>query len=152
MNQDKTVSNTTSEEQQKPHRKAGYIGTIVFTVAFIYVINNLLFWKISWLSPSFANIQWIFNISLGITLIANIVFLIADPLWLKSVGQLAMNIASFAVIFNLYKVFPFITSETTHKTINVILIILMALTALASLVELIKLIIRIIRAIFNPGN
>ena len=128
-----------TEGRNRSPRIIGYGAAVVVTALFCYVVNNLLNWKVKWLDPSFFQVLWVFNISIGVNVVFNLVFMFTDNRWVKNLGQLSMNVASFFVVYNLRRVFPFILTPSGHKALNTILVILLVLVALSVLVEFVKL-------------
>jgi hypothetical protein len=92
--------------KSRPVRNLGYTISILINVFFLWVVNNLVEWDISWITDDFSKVVWIFNLSLGATIAANVLYLFFDPPWFKSLGQIVTVAISVAVAVRLWQVFP----------------------------------------------
>lgn len=132
--------------EEKKVKKSEFIVAIIVNVILFYIVNNLLSWNFSFITSSFQDVLWIFNISICATIIANIIFLAYHPGWFRSLAKIVLNILSFYVCYYLFTIFPFIFSQTAY-TIVVKMIIIMGMVALLiiSLVEVLRLIVNIVK-------
>jgi len=95
-------------EGPAPGRKVGYLVAAVLDGVLLYVVNHLLAWE--WppfLTDDFSRVLTIFNVSLVASLVVNLVWIVADPVLLKSTSQIALNIISLVVTVRIWRVFPF---------------------------------------------
>lgn len=109
-NQSKKVPLKKFLKKREPKRPEFAIA-IIINLIFLYIVNNLLSWNISFITPSFADILWILNISIVANILANIIFLIYYHDWLKTLIQVLLNILGILVVYYLYVVFPFVFSN-----------------------------------------
>jgi len=132
--------------EEKKVKKSEFMVAIIVNVILFYIVNNLLSWNFSFITSSFQDVLWIFNISICATIIANIIFLAYHPGWFRSLAKIVLNILSFYVCYYLFTIFPFIFSQTAY-TIVVKMIIIMGMVALLiiSLVEVLRLIVNIVK-------
>lgn len=132
--------------EEKKVKKSEFIVAIIVNLILFYIVNNLLSWNFSFITSSFQDVLWIFNISICATIIANIIFLAYHPGWFRSLAKIVLNILSFYVCYYLFTIFPFIFSQTAY-TIVVKMIIIMGMVALLiiSLVEVLRLIVNIVK-------
>lgn len=132
--------------KEKKAKTSEFIGAIIVNVIVLYVVNNLLSWHLGFILPSFQDVLWILNISIGMTILANIIFLIYHPGWFRSIMQIILNILGFMVCYYLYTIFPFIFSNAAYTIALKILIILgMVGVIIASIVEVFRLILRLLK-------
>jgi hypothetical protein len=131
-------------KDKKPH-KSEFIVTIVVNLIFLYIVNNLLSWNLSFIAPSFHEVLWIFNISIVVTIVGNILFLIYHPRWFRSLIKIILKILSFMVAYYLYLVFPFILNSGIAILVKIVLILVMVVLVIANLVEVVKLIIGLLK-------
>ncbi len=117
LNEESNNNNKSSEnlkrflKEKEPKRPEFFIAIIV-NIILLYVVNNLVSWNISFITASFNDILWIFNISIVANILANIIFLIYFAGWLKNIIQVLLNIIGILVVYYLYVVFPFVFSNT----------------------------------------
>ncbi|MFA0834523.1 MAG: hypothetical protein ACC609_11015 [Methanobacterium formicicum] len=133
--------------KQKEPKTSEFIVAIIANLIFLYIVNNLLSWNLSFIAPSFQDVLWIFNISISATIIGNIIFLIYHPTWFRSIIRIILNILGFLVVYYLYTVFPFIISNyLVTFSVKFALIVAMVVMVIATIVEIVKLILRMIRS------
>ena len=124
-------------------RRFGYFVAMLVNVAMLIVVNNLLAWDIlPFLTDDFARVIPIINVSLGAGILVNLLYLLSDPAWLKSLTQIGLLGISIAATVRLYRVFPFDFSayefnwETTGQ---VLLILAIAGAGIGIIAEFVKL-------------
>lgn len=129
--------------KEKEPKTSEFVGAIIANIIFLYIVNNLLSWNLSFIAPSFQDVLWIFNISIAATIIGNIVFLIYHPGWFRSIIQVILNILGFMVVYYLYTVFPFILSSGwVVFAVKFALIVAMLVLVIVSIFEVVRLILR----------
>lgn len=129
--------------KEKEPTTSGFIGTIIVNIIILYVVNNILSWNLGFITPSFQDVLWIFNISIVSTIIANIIFIAYHPGWFRSIIQIVLNILGFLVCYYLFTIFPFTFSNAAYTLVLQILLLLGMLgLVIASLVEVVRLIVR----------
>lgn len=95
-----------------PGRQFGYLVAVFVDGALLWVANNLLAWEWpSFLTEDFSRVLPILNVSLVASMVVNLVWIVADPVWLKSLSQVGLNVISFVVTIGLWQVFPFDFSQ-----------------------------------------
>ena len=89
-------------------RRLGYSAAIALNVVLIFLINEWPDWSsVSFLTEETASvIPWV-NASLAISIFVNAIYLIADPRWLKALGEAVTAAVSFVVIVVVFTVWPF---------------------------------------------
>ncbi|HHY00654.1 MAG TPA: hypothetical protein GX531_04690, partial [Methanothermobacter sp.] len=80
--------------EEKKVKKSEFVVAIIVNVILLYIVNNLLSWNFSFITSSFQDVLWIFNISICATIIANIIFLTYHPGWFRSLAKIVLNILS----------------------------------------------------------
>ncbi|MGZ5385737.1 MAG: hypothetical protein ACXWH0_17385, partial [Acidimicrobiia bacterium] len=94
------------------------------------------------LTNGFERVTPIINVSLGAGILVNLLYLIFDPVWFKSLTQIGLLGISMAATVRLYQVFPFDFSayefnwETTGR---MLLILAMVGAGIGMIAELVKL-------------
>jgi hypothetical protein len=123
------------------HGKVGYIAAMVVNVILIYVFNNLMTWGVPFLTSDFSGVLWAINLSLGVTILVNFLWLMFDPAWFRHLGQIVLNLIAIFVVFLIFSIFPFTFAEEAWAFwIKVVLIVIMAGAGIGTIVEFFKLI------------
>jgi hypothetical protein len=93
-------------------RRVGYIFAAAITVGMWFVINQWPGWQqLSFLTDETQDVLWLVNFSLVVSVALNVVYVIHDPVWLKSLGDLVTTSIGLAVLVRLWQVFPFDFSD-----------------------------------------
>lgn len=130
--------------REKESKTSGFIASIIINLIFLYIVNNILSWNLSFIAPSFQDVLWIFNLSISANIIANIIFIAYHPGWFRSIIQIILNILGFMVCYYLFTIFPFIFSQAAYTIVLQMLLLLgMAGAVIACLVEIARLILRL---------
>jgi hypothetical protein len=135
---------STKRDKRFEH-KFGYVVTIGIMVLFLYLINNLSNWNISWLADNYTAALWVINLSFAATIVANIFYLFIDLNWFRALGQLILNIISLAVITTIYTTFPFTVNGDAAHLIKIFIIFVAICTCIGIIVELLKFIFYALR-------
>ena len=89
-------------------RRFGYLVAVLVNVAMLIVVNNLLAWDIlPFLTSGFDRVVPIINVSLGASILVNLIYLSYDAGWFKALTQIGLLGISMAATVRLYRVFPF---------------------------------------------
>lgn len=133
--------------KEKEPKSSEFIAVIVVNLIFLYIVNNLLLWNLSFITSSFQDVLWIFNLSITATIAGNVLFLIYHPTWFRSIIQIILNILGFLVVYYLYTVFPFIFSNgLVTFSLKFALIVAMVVMVIVTIVEVVKLILRALKS------
>jgi hypothetical protein len=133
--------------KEKEPKTSEFIAVIVVNLIFLYIVNNLLSWNLSFITSSFQDVLWIFNLSITATIVGNMLFLIYHPTWLRSIIQIILNILGFLVVYYLYTVFPFVFSNgLVTFSLKFALIVTMVVMVIVTIVEVVKLILRALKS------
>lgn len=130
-------------------RKLGYFVAIAVNTALIYVVDRLLIWDWpSFLTPDYVEVAPVIRLSLGASIIVNLAYMLYDPAWFKSAGQIGLAVIGFVVVSRLLAVFPFEFSGYAFDwdpLVRLGLIFLLAVVVLGVIVEGVKLIRGVVR-------
>jgi hypothetical protein len=143
MNETAPKTANTGKSQEKPHpsgfRRVGYIASILFMILFIYILRHLRQWGVTFLTDDFSKCLYYIELSIYISIAAQVLFIFYDNRWFKHIIQGLTNIAGAVALIMVYVIFPFyIQDETWIRWIKIGLLILFGLTVISILVELIK--------------
>jgi hypothetical protein len=117
-------------------RLFGYGMAILVNFVLIYVANNLLAWNIPFLTTSFSSVLWAINLSLGVSIFINFIFLFFDRRWFKNFMQAFGNIFSFLSGFIFLRVFPLKLSAGLANIVHFAIIVFLGLLAISTMIEL----------------
>jgi len=121
-------------------KKPGYIVAIIVNVIMIFVFNNLLNWGVPFITSAFADVLWAINLSLNLTIAANVTYLFYDATWYRHLSQAFLNIIAIVMIYTVYNVFPFDESNTMAvQALRIALPFLVVALGIAFIVEVVKL-------------
>ncbi len=134
----KKSTGKSSSKSGSTGRRAGYIATIIFMIAFLYILQNLREWGVNFLNADFSNALIYIQLSIYATIAANVLFIFYDNRWFRHLAQAVNNVFSALSIIMLYVIFPFILDETWTKWLKIGLLVIFGLTVIAILVELFK--------------
>lgn len=89
-------------------RRAGYVVSLLIEAAMLYVINVQPGWDaVPFLTEDTALVLGWVNASIVVGLVANLVYLVRDPVWLKALGDLATTAVGLVALQRIWQVFPF---------------------------------------------
>jgi hypothetical protein len=133
-----------------PGKRFGYFIGAAINVALIYVVQNLVAWDwFSWLTEDFNKVVPIITASLVVSAAANLLYILYDVKWFKSLTQLGVLGIGLAATIRFYQVFPFDFSayEFQWETVaKVVLILGIVGSGIGIIVEL----SRLARAVASP--
>jgi hypothetical protein len=119
-----------------PGMQFGYIISIAVNVFLVYAANNLLNWNVPFLTKDFTQCLWAINLSLGVTIFINFIFIFFDRRWFKNLMQAFGNIFGFISAFVFWRVFPLNLSDALARIVNFALIIALGAIVLSTIIEL----------------
>jgi hypothetical protein len=89
-------------------RVVGYVFTIAFMLVTWFVVNVSPGWEaVPFLSEEVPLVLGLFNFSLLATVALNALYLVGDPLWLATAGELVLSSISLVLAWLVVVVFPF---------------------------------------------
>jgi hypothetical protein len=82
------------------------VGALV-NVVLLWLVNLQPGWQVlPFLTPAFTRTLGFVNASMVVSVIANVVYVIADPPWLRAVGDIAVTTVGAVAMVALWRVFP----------------------------------------------
>ena len=129
-------------------RRLGYLVAIAVSAGIVFVLNNVLAWDIvPFLTDDFDQLLPIINASLIASIVVNFIWILYDAAWIRSTGQIILNVISVAVLSLTLRVFPFDFSPysfdwaSVSKVVIVFLIIVLVIATIAEIVKLVTAIV-----------
>jgi hypothetical protein len=98
----------TSARASQAGRRVGYVIAIIINLAFLYLINVMPGWTaIDVLTAEFTTVLWIINLSLLLSVAANVAYIAYDSTWFKASCEFTLAAISLIIAIRMYQVFPF---------------------------------------------
>src|SRR5688572_4382176 len=96
------------ERPSAASRHLGYTVAIVLNSALLWVVNVAPGWAaVPFLTEETSRVLPLVNASLVVGIVANAVYLVGDPPWVRALGDVAQNIVGLAATVRVWQVFPF---------------------------------------------
>lgn len=93
-------------------RRSGYVGTVVFDALFLLALNTWPGWDVlPFLTSDMDQVIGLMNLSIVVHLVANAIYVVWDPRWLRSIGEIVTSGIGVLVVARLWQVFPFDTAD-----------------------------------------
>lgn len=106
-------------------RRFGYLVAIVVNAVLLYLLLVQPGWEAVPVLTAEADrvVGWV-GASLGVGILANLVFLARDPVWLKATGDLVTTAVGLVATWRVWRVFPFDFSDISFDAALVVRILL----------------------------
>lgn len=123
-------------------RRAGYIVAAVVNAVMLYLVNRWPGWEaVPFLTDATVLVLGIVNASFVVGIVANLVYLVADPPRLRALGDLVTTGVGIAAIVRVWQVFPFDLGGTPWEVVvRVLLVVAMLGSGVAIIVALVRLV------------
>lgn len=127
-------------------RRAGYLIAVAVNAALLYGINVWPGWSaVPFLTDDMELVLEFVNASLVVSMIANAVYVLADPRWLKALGDLLTTVVGLGAMVRLWQVFPFDFGETSFDW-ALVTRILLVLGIVGGVIGIIAALIALVRS------
>ncbi len=121
-------------------RRAGYGLAILLSTALLVVLNASPGWQaIPFLTGDTGQVLWLVNLCLAAGIAANLVYLVYDPPWLRSLGDLATTGIGLVTAIRIWQVFPFDLSSGWTAAVRALLVVAIAGSCIALVVQIVTL-------------
>ena len=95
-------------------RRVGYTIAIVVNVILLVLVNDVPGWQaVPFLTVDFTQVLWLVNASLVAGIVANAVYVVHDPRWVRALGDVVTTGVGLAALVRLWQVFPVAFSEAS---------------------------------------
>lgn len=123
-------------------RRAGYVGSAGANVLLLLLVNTWPGWDaVPVLTEDTPQVLGLVNLSLTVGLLANLVYLLHDPPWLRYVGDLVTTSVGLAAMVRVWQVFPLDVSEGWRLVAH----LLLAIGVFGSVVAIVVALVRLVR-------
>ena len=121
-------------------RRVGYALAVLFSMALLVILNGSPGWQaMPFLTSDTAQVLWLVNLCLAAGIAANLVYLVSDPPWIKSLGDLVTTGIGLAAAIRIWQVFPFDLSSGWTAAVRVLLAVAIAGSCIALVVQIVTL-------------
>jgi hypothetical protein len=124
-------------------RRVGYVIAALCDATLLYLVNAWPGWQaVSFLTEDTRQVLGLVNLSLAAGLVANLVYLVRDTLWLKLLGDPVTTAIGLAAAVRVWQVFPFDFSGWSFdwsSLVRVVLAMAIVGSAIGLLVQLVAL-------------
>ena len=135
----KPAKKSGASTQSGAARRVGYIVSIIVMIVILYVLRHLRQWGVTLLTEDFESALFYIELSIYVTIAANLLFIFYDHRWFKHLIQGTSNIFGALALIMIYVIFPFnIEDETWVKWIRIAILVVFGLTVIGTLAEFIK--------------
>ena len=95
-------------------RRVGYTLAIVLNVVLLVLVDDVPGWQaLPFLTDDFAAVLWLVNATIVSGVLANAVYVIHDPPWVRALGDVVTTSIGLAALVQLWQVFPIAFAEST---------------------------------------
>ena len=95
------------KQRSRANRMGNYIAAVIVNIILLVVLNKLPDWNFRVLTPSYQDVLWVINLSLGVQVAGNVLLIFFHPLYLHYLGQAVFSAFSVFAVLRIYQVFPF---------------------------------------------
>ena len=121
-------------------RRAGYVVAIIINLLVLGFINTWPGWEsFDFVTADAADVVPLVNLSIGVSILANIVYLVVDAPRVKAIGEMVVSAVAMVVSVIVLRVFPFDFSAYTFPwelVTRVVLVIAVIGSGISVLVNL----------------
>jgi hypothetical protein len=103
-----TLTETASKRPAVGDRRVGYVVAVLVNAAVLYAVNMWPGWQaLPFLTEDMRLVLGLVNASMLVSIVANMVYFVADPRWLKALGDIVTTAVGIAALVRMWQVFPF---------------------------------------------
>ena len=103
-----TLTETASKRPAVGDRRVGYVVAVLVNAAVLYAVNVWPGWQaLPFLTEDMRLVLGLVNASMLVSIVANMVYFVADPRWLKALGDIVTTAVGIAALVRMWQVFPF---------------------------------------------
>ena len=131
-------------------RRVGYTLAIVLNVVLLVLVDDVPGWQaLPFLTDDFAAVLWLVNASIVAGILANSVYVVHDPPWVRALGDVVTTSIGLAALVQLWQVFPIAFAESTVD-LDLIARWVLAVGIAGSVVGIVACAARLVRALTPP--
>jgi hypothetical protein len=132
------------KERTEKSRNGEYIGGIIFSLIFLWIVNQVPNWDIPFIRSNYEVVLWALNLSLIVKIAGNGLMLLLGTRGIRYLSRMFMEAAGFISQLMLYYIYPFDFSHVQglwwfDRVLPILLIIGMVVSAVKAVSNLWKL-------------
>lgn len=122
-------------------RRFGYVVAAAVNAALLYLVNVRPGWDAApFLTDATTSVLGAVNASIAVGLVANLVYLAADPVRLRALGDAVTTSVGLYAMVRVWQVFPFDVTDGWTTVLRVLLAVGMAGSAIAVVAAVVRLV------------
>lgn len=130
-------------------RRAGYVIGALVNAVILWLVNVSPGWQaLPFLTAEFESVVPLVNASISVGLVANLVYVVADPPWLRAAGDAIVPAVGLIPLIALWRTFPFVFEGQTFDWELVVRILLGA----GIVGSLIGIVVAVVSLLSRPGS
>lgn len=143
------IPNVANSRSSGAGRRFGYLLGIAFNLLLLYLINVVPGWEAaSWLTPVAGELVGFANVCLWVGIVVNALNVLADPPWLRALGDAANCVLAAILLGRLLQLHPFDFTGWDvdwRPLLTILLVVALVGTAIAAIVNVVKFFVAISR-------
>ena len=140
------MSTVEAKRQTQAGRRAGYVVAAVLNGVLLWLIHVWPGWDaVPFLTADFEIVLWLVDLSLVVTIVLNLVYLVRDPRWLTAAGAVVTTAIGLAAVIRMMQIFPFDFGDSDVWPVVFRLLLWVALVG--SIIGIVANLVTMVRAI-----
>ena len=140
------MSTVEAKRQTQASRRAGYVVAAVLNGVLLWLIHVWPGWDaVPFLNSDFQTVLWLVDLSLVVTILLNLVYLVRDPRWLTAAGAVVTASIGLAAVIRMMQVFPFDFGES--DVWPVVFRVLLWVALVGSIIGIVANLVTMVRAV-----
>jgi hypothetical protein len=147
-----TLTETASKRPAVGDRRVGYVVAVLVNAAVLYAVNVWPGWQaLPFLTEDMRLVLGLVNASMLVSIVANMVYFVADPRWLKALGDIVTTAVGIAALVRMWQVFPFDFSGSSFDWALVVRVA-MGIAIGGSAIALVVALVSFVKSIGRPAS
>ena len=131
-------------------RRVGYTIAVALNVALLVILNETPGWEaLPFLTDDFTLVLGVVNASIFAGVVANAVYVVQDPAWLRAVGDIVTTGIGLAALVRLWQVFP-VDFTVTAVDLDLVARWVLVFGIVGSVIGIVAAAARLVRALTPP--
>ena len=131
-------------------RRVGYTIAVVLNVALLVILNETPGWEaLPFLTEDFTLVLGVVNASIIAGVVANAVYVVLDPAWLRAAGDIVTTGIGLAALVRLWQVFP-VDFSATVVDLDLVARWVLVVGIVGSVIGIVAAAARLVRALTPP--
>jgi hypothetical protein len=95
------------KEKQERSRTGEYIANIIFNLVFLWIVNKIPAWHLSFIRDNYMVVLWILNVNILVQIAGNALMLVAGIPAIRYLARIVTEASSFVTLIVLFYIYPF---------------------------------------------